>query len=469
MAEANLSHPTFSGLEQLPVEALLQILSETPLDNLYSLIRASPYLYQVFLADKAYVLMNICARELGPAIRDAIALASINCTRVDEAVVAWKNRLVSKQGQWLAGATRNLPLALRVVQIKKTAQFLVDGYVDLRFREFDSFDYRVESASSRLYMERIMRDATGPLSVTEHVHLSQAFIRRQAIVELYCKSPISKISMGFYSAPVVDIVLDLFEPWEKEQIAQADSFIREYCTVFPKGFNELQDDKTFRRFKQTFGLKKGANLDSVHFATSTKTPSNHDLYQQPSILRRGLVRLAGGGEPTRITQMMKWLMNQAWEEPPFSVGRKSWTFLRFIDRSESASPWDVRPTVPCNIVSQSPMRPPWAWTKALDRRVDRWGDNLFDCLSADALTDDEWKIKDSAETFAADWRWCGLVFWDKDRAEALTKGLLEERYIRYFIRALDKQTGWLEKIYQLIEEAVEKMEEKMEERMEEGS
>ncbi|KAK6854689.1 hypothetical protein PG995_009782 [Apiospora arundinis] len=451
MAEANLSHPTFSGLEQLPVEALLQILSETPLDNLYSLIRASPYLYQVFLADKAYVLMNICARELGPAIRDAIALASINCTRVDEAVVAWKNRLVSKQGQWLAGATRNLPLALRVVQIKKTAQFLVDGYVDLRFREFDSFDYRVESASSRLYMERIMRDATGPLSVTEHVHLSQAFIRRQAIVELYCKSPISKISMGFYSAPVVDIVLDLFEPWEKEQIAQADSFIREYCTVFPKGFNELQDDKTFRRFKQTFGLKKGANLDTAF-----------DPSARVGTIGRGR-RADSHHSDDEVAD------ESGLGGTPFSVGRKSWTFLRFIDRSESASPWDVRPTVPCNIVSQSPMRPPWAWTKALDRRVDRWGDNLFDCLSADALTDDEWKIKDSAETFAADWRWCGLVFWDKDRAEALTKGLLEERYIRYFIRALDKQTGWLEKIYQLIEEAVEKMEEKMEERMEEGS
>jgi hypothetical protein len=73
-------------------------------------------------------------------------------------------------------------------------------------------------------------------------------------------------------------------------------------------------------------------------------------------------------------------------------------------------------SAPCNLVSESPVEPPWGWTKALgDLDDDYWGLDLV-LEPPPGTRSDHWiNVKRKFEL----WRWLGLVLWDAIRVEAI--------------------------------------------------
>ncbi|KAK7943513.1 uncharacterized protein PG986_012626 [Apiospora aurea] len=378
---AGQSRPSLSKLEGLPVELLSGILSEATVDGLYALIRASPTVYHVFRRTKASTLFKVCANDLGPAIRDAIILASVGSAPWDETRAAWAGRLLSRKDQWLAGVSNDEALATRVATINRTTQYFVDFYARTRFNFFEECG-RVQPSKA----------CTQPLSATERGNLSQALIRRQAIVGLYLQA---KGSRPAGDHAVVNSILALFEAWEKEQIAQADAFRRVL----------------------------------------------NEYYPQLPVLRRRMTQ-AAAVDPDFLDRMLSLDLSRG---PRFwgQVGSNGWLFLqrnRPLPLPIMGSSWPPPPPpppppplpplvspFPCNVASQSPVEPPWGWKEKFGRTKNRWGQDLPIRPSHRPHRLGYLLRYQEEETFAK-WRWAGFVFWDRGRAETLRRGFCLESF-----------------------------------------
>ncbi|KAK8053345.1 hypothetical protein PG996_012646 [Apiospora saccharicola] len=200
-------------------------------------IRKSNYLIFLHQTIVYYIFNNnkVCANDLGPAIRDAIIAAS-EPALPEEIVAAWKTRLLSNEDRWLAGVLTNEPLALRIVQINRITQYYVDLYARTRF---DYFERRLTEKHNGFLAWGFRRStgqpqdtsAWGCLRFTERWNLSQAIIRRQIIVGMYGLSFGSPFTSERSDLPAINSLQDLFEPWEKEQIAQVDRFFYGMCRI----------------------------------------------------------------------------------------------------------------------------------------------------------------------------------------------------------------------------------------------
>lgn len=421
-------------LEALPPDVLILILKVVAsLEDLHALIRASPTLYQIFLQTKASALLSICASHLGPAVRDAIILAQTNLhpftsrpaglyrDRVDETVADWRRHLLARKGQWLAGGV-SVQEAVQVVRINRSVQYLVDVYARSRFHKFEDA-FRQKHQPQQQQSQPVTVDGTWTLSTAERHRLSQAFVRRQAILNLYCvpgKPPL--YNKNFF----LSHVLGLFEPWELEQISQADSFAYWLCSAFrdcemtPEGLVPTpewwEDQLAARHAAVIAAMDGGGALPGV-----PRSQYLSDYYPRLLTLQRRVAD-AAAADPGLVERLLQW--DQHDEEQgvygglPYGPG---YAFLHTSELARSASqathPPPPPPSVPCNAASKSPLEAPWGWRDAVgDIQGDRWGVDLIVSPPNVLPGDRDWAAL--VYDFAT-WRWEGFVFWDKDRIEAL--------------------------------------------------
>ncbi|KAK8131092.1 hypothetical protein PG984_007530 [Apiospora sp. TS-2023a] len=407
----------FIFLPRAPAPELLHIiLSSTSLDGLYAVIRASPTLYGVFRQTKAATLLKVCANDLGPAIRDAIIAASERAP-AEEMVAAWKTRLLSKEDRWLAGVLTSEPLALRIVQINRTAQYFVDFYARTRFDYFERALTRNEDGflGWGYHMSTGQPQDTsawGCLSFTERWNLSQAIVRRQTIVGMYGLSFGSPFTSVRRDLPAINSLQDLFEPWEKEQIAQVDRFFYELCKNLH--FCE-KSDHSF----------SGLN----NFC--------HKYYPRLPALRQRMIQ-ATAADPGLIDRM---LFHGILSRSSGHV-RLAWKTLHANPRSPIIPPPSPA-RVPSNSPSKSTMEPPWGWVSAVGSNGARWGDELVIKRPGNAdsrASRLHFLNKEKIER----WKWAGLVFWDECRAKSLHLGLLNYSY-DHSVQVQDT-AGWLARL-----------------------
>ncbi|KAK8069965.1 hypothetical protein PG994_006581 [Apiospora phragmitis] len=404
---ANQSGPSLSMLELLLPELLEIILAATGLDDLHAFIRASPTLYRVFCQTKASIILKVCANDLGPAIRDAIILASVGYAREDEAVAAWKDRLLSRKDRWLKGVSTDEALTGIVVTINRTVQYFVDFYTRSRFTRFEK----------RLGGQP--KDAcTGTLSATERENLSQAFVRRQAIVNMYRLSLDTRPAQAGSELAVIDHILALFEPWEKEQIAQVDSFVYDLCIALQAC------EKTYEE-----GVPRMQIWQRQYGEYYPQLPALRRKMTQAAAADAELMNRILASRPFRGSDSMTW------------VGKTAWKFLRdsHWQPNPSTSPLPPSgPPVPCNLTSQSPVEPPWGWLDAVGHTGNRWGDELYVKLPLFANRH-AWILNSLKREDFDRWRWAGFVFWDRSRVKILNRGLLDH---------VTTSTGWLANLYE---------------------
>lgn len=425
-------------LESLPPDVLILILTAVAsLKDLHAFIRASPTLYQIFLQMKASTLLGICASQLGPATRDAIILvhttlhpftsrpAELYRDRVEEVVAQWRRPLLAGKGQWPARGV-SVEEAVQLVRINRTVQDMVDLYARVRFRQFEDIFRQVSQPQQ--HSQPITAGGTWSLSTTERQHLAQAFVRRQAILNLYCvpgQPPL--YNKNFF----LGRVLGLFAPWELEQISQADSFAFWLCSAFrdckmtPEGV--VPTAEWWR--EQLVAIQDATVAAMQGGGTIPPVPRSRYLtnyYPQLPVLRRKVAE-AAVADPGLVDRMIHWQdpfdgdeEREEWEVQGLQFA-SGYEFLHTSDPLRSASQTAHQPpsppSVPCNAACESPLEAPWGWRDATaDVRGDRWGVDLIAPPPHGALSANDWTalVRDFAM-----WRWGGFVFWDKDRAEAL--------------------------------------------------
>ncbi|KAF3012311.1 hypothetical protein E8E14_000996 [Neopestalotiopsis sp. 37M] len=220
-----VKHPMAScKLESLHTNALILLLAAvTSVEDLNAFIHASPFVYRAFLLAKGPILAGISHNDLGPATRDALVLvhterqpfslgnSKLYYARLEETMADWRRRLLSDRQEWLRGITESK--AEHLVQINRTVQYFVDLYACVRFA----------------YFEQVLGSAVSSrsLSIAERHQLAQAFVRCQVILNPHCAPGLPPFDQGF----LVTRVLGLFEPWEMEQISQADTFAYALCSA----------------------------------------------------------------------------------------------------------------------------------------------------------------------------------------------------------------------------------------------
>ncbi|KAK8044403.1 hypothetical protein PG993_004427 [Apiospora rasikravindrae] len=424
------------SLESLPADVLILILTAvTSPDDLYALIRASPTVHHVFSQKKAPILLKVCAQQLGPAIRDAMVLVHTElhpCTagpvhdylaRVEEAVAAWRYRLLAGEDQWLDGGI-SIEEAVQLARACKTVQFFVDLYAQVRFEDVEH--------GERQRAATVLGTGAWSLTTSERQHLSQASIRRQAILNLSCVVPGQSPPLrpppynnGYFPRRV----LGLFEPWELEQIAQADIFAHALCTA-------LRNDENTR---EGLALLSGQSFEPVgrddavqqQLLLSDGDWYMNEYYPQLSKLRRKLTDTAAA-VPEVFERLIQWNRTQ---KPlkysdvysflhagnryyPAADSQTTQPASNFLDNSQTS--------FPCNSASKSPVEPPYGWTDAMAATADdpfyvggdRWGDRLLLVSPADGApySYSSWEL---FQAIVREWRWGGFVFWDADRVEAL--------------------------------------------------
>ncbi|KAK4247707.1 hypothetical protein C7999DRAFT_14292 [Corynascus novoguineensis] len=397
-------------LEGLNTDCMLAILcASDSLADLAALIRALPAALHCFVSAKALVLREVMTNELGPAIRDAFimsltdnidmfAAGSLEQT-FHMAISGYREALSADAAPWIP--TLDVDTATDMARLTRIVLYFVDLYLHHRIRHFEEYSDQPRGAWST--------------SRTERRRVAQALLRFEVIASLH--HPRFDLRPG--ADRFFTVALELFTSWELEQISEIAHFV-------------LALIQAFRR------------CDKHAPRTQPLPPTNHyhvqaylslpDFYAQ---LAGAAQRMADEGEPD--------LLNQIGLRVPWLVSSHQWLWLgpdepptALLDLLKEPDPSPTREgdddaaasRRPIHVGDGSPTDPPWAWLHAWNGQVARrWGNDLVPQRTPDVDWDEHDRVKDLVQS----WRWMGMVFWDKNHAEALLKTKVLEGC----------QTGWL--------------------------
>ncbi|KAL2198356.1 hypothetical protein P885DRAFT_32017 [Corynascus similis CBS 632.67] len=388
------------SLEGLNTDCMLAILcASDSLADLAALIRASPAALHCFVSAKALILREVMTNELGPAIRDAFimsltdnidmfAAGSLQQT-FHMAISGYREALSADAAPWVPAL--DVDTATDMARLTRIVLYFVDLYLHHRIRHFEEF---LDPPCGAWGTSR-----------TERRRVAQALLRFEVIASLHHPS--------FDLRPGADrfftVALELFTSWELEQISEVAHFV-------------LALIHAFRRW------------DKHAPQTQPLPPTNHYHVQAYLSLPAFYAQLAGAaqrmaneGEPDLLSQIHQWLWLGPNEPPAALLG-----LLKDSDPSPAGEGEDDAAALrgPIDAGDGSPTDPPWAWLQAWNGRVvRRWGNDLV----PERTPDFDWDEHDRVKELVQSWRWLGMVFWDKNRAEALLK-----------TKALEGcRTGWL--------------------------
>ena len=170
-------------LELLPTEVRIQIMSllESPKDA-YALIRASPALLQMFLANKGIILNTISRKAFHPCV----LLEALSIARLQELShpLPWSNgknllKTPIEERRTRLFSTTSVDQSMSVCRLCNLIEFFIGDYATYTIPILDHLEAPVMAHFTSVQRRR----SKYHLSATEYARLQRAFSR----FELYCK------------------------------------------------------------------------------------------------------------------------------------------------------------------------------------------------------------------------------------------------------------------------------------------
>lgn len=374
---------TGAPLERLPNELLTSILcAASSTADVHALIRASPILLSVFLSVKKLVLVTIVARDLGPALRDAVADAFLVPNLLDShaplpATIPLLFYESLPPRPWVnAMALQDFELC-SLVRTHRALAFFVDEFAATRLPELGITH----------------PEAAYPLTASERRRLVQALVRLQFVVS----HVLLKSGGGDLSARYCDTLA----PWQCHLISDAAAFVTELM------LERTAPDPAVARLPRAM-QRPGLDLVAIrrrhlaHRARHTKT-EEQKFYQMRGIRmvthQRGVWSMVSGpgAREGECYQRFKHRLRASSEELPplvFSPG-------------DDDHPDD---------------RPPFAWVDAhAGQDCQAWGDSvrLYKYMYPQSAYQlgKPFNFADWTGRRLGAWRWLGVPFWDRRRVE----------------------------------------------------
>ncbi|KAK7931113.1 hypothetical protein PG985_001825 [Apiospora marii] len=196
-------------LESLPSDVAVVVLAAADsATDLYALLRASPAMCRVFLLCKQAVLFSFVTRQLGPALRDAVAVTHllpniISNVPPDRYVQACERMLESYVA--LPRSTRGLA-AVVGPSLRATIALI-------RFNHHVHSMVDIITNAQLIQLRKISRKGgAGPARFHERRRLAKVLVRHQLLVHLELRGRLPHRGVGRQG------FVALFRPWEKEQL-----------------------------------------------------------------------------------------------------------------------------------------------------------------------------------------------------------------------------------------------------------
>ncbi|KAL7904175.1 hypothetical protein GGI35DRAFT_464066 [Trichoderma velutinum] len=382
-------------LESLNADVLISILSACDsFSDLASVIRASPALLHAFLSAKPAVLLRVTSNILGPATRDAALLAQTSRfdrnidedleRKVDAAVRDYRARLRITSPPWVT--TLDADTAVALTHVTRLAQFFVHLFSYFRFQYFA---HELDATQANPLPPQ------PPLSRTEHGRIAQALLRRQLLV--YFKG-------GEYSRPLdwpqfVRTVFSLFHPWELEQISDIDHFLGQFLG-------------SLARYQMG---KRGPNGESSpvrsQFWITHYAPELEEFAKK--------IKSTLDADSSLLDRLCQWTVLSGRISASSGLFDMFKGSHRFTTPSSSHGNQQSAGYIAATDfgVETNTSSEPWAWKDALrGHKTCRWGCDLVKEPPSDSTNQQDYE---QAKSALESWRWFGMVFWDRERAEQL--------------------------------------------------
>ncbi|KAK4239282.1 hypothetical protein C8A03DRAFT_14318 [Achaetomium macrosporum] len=417
------------GLGALPLELFDEILcSIETIRDLASFVTTSRFVYRRFEDCKAFILFRVLRNELGPALADArFNYALWDDPERDPQVCRFPGDYRGMAGVYrellLGDGANRFPTVAELNQLSctlHTVNYLADVYAEARLRAF--------RAMSKRCPVPLRTAAAAPLSLTERRRVVRAFYRRQLVS--YAMPLVFVQSLDPRSWPDDEVArisntsqhqgwdLGLFgtlEPWEMEQVDEANLFITQLCLVLVRHGE---------KHETTVHMYEGAMFDRLFsylecLVTYMRThPSLADLaldvVSTPEWWKKGWRDIPYSGRyhsglydfdlPFPIVLCP---LEPAWQ-------RKRARILPDPSRQER----ETSPSAKMVFEGDDPdsiERAPFGWVDALAERYVDWFGQALDSI--------EWLPEDrrapTEHVFL--WRCAGFAIWDRRRVEALKK------------------------------------------------
>ncbi|KAL2153268.1 hypothetical protein VTH82DRAFT_4423 [Thermothelomyces myriococcoides] len=412
-------------LEALNSDCLLAILRAiSSLDDLSAFIRSSPAALRCFASAKALILRDVMANELGPAIRDALimsltddidlfAAGSFNET-FDIAINGYKEILAAyDEAPWVPIIDEET--AIDTARLTRMVLYFVDIYIRLRTQHFGEILDGPGGAAWRA-------------SRTERGRIAQALLRFEIIVNLHHPSCFLPPSADRFFT----VALELFSSWELEQISEMGHFILALMLALQYRGETIPPVVYERPRRNGYSAQQDMSLPEVYAwlvdAQRTSGSEFMDRLMRDPVLSGG--KLTAFIHIPCLMSSHRWLWNrpgdppaallELLEEEPHSErganNNGNGNHHHHDDANLSLAAAPAAGSLPFD--GESLTDPPWAWVHAWrGRSVRRWGTDLV----PERPPDGDWDRYNRVEGLVESWRWLGMVFWDRDRVEALLK------------------------------------------------
>ena len=402
--------------EELPTDALVAVLSALDsYTDLHQVIHASPLIYKNFLSAKRTVLLSIVKKDLGPVIRDAVALSLTEKLDYWEGYHVEANRAIQQYKHLPIGSNSlkcvDINNVISIVQINRTMRFFVDLFVSIR--------------------QSVLKDihAAWSISTFERQRIAQALIRHQILMRIHPKQNSAfpkeeNLRQNFFS---------LFTSWEMEQLAEAHEFVYNICSSLFQRERELNDGIFFLQKKKHILYPWIWDLAKLRQEVVSRCAADPGMAEEISAcLKTEENRLTGcfadflsasHGFPNRVTPYPTPTI-------PLWFGTRE---AQMIEAREEL--YRREQEMPVLIAGKLATDPPYGWVDALDGlNCCRWGKDLLPCPLPNTIIDREFDV----DTKFSRWRWMGFMFWDKEHIETLKTHTAE--FSRYL-------TGWLTNVW----------------------
>jgi len=369
-------------LESLPTDALIAVMSAVDLSSdLKALIHASPIVYRSFLVARASILICVIRNDLGPVLRDALMLLyTKTLSRLDSEYDSVLDNAVCQYRRLLSGPCSekniNSEIAIKIIQLNRVVQYFVDLY-----------------STSRLSFLRQMNPKCGrPASDNERRHITQAIFRSQTMIKLYGGWNPEQRTQHDPNDIIARKLVDLFRPWEIQQIAEASAFTWSVCLYLGKKDGKMDD-----------ALKAGYvpnNPEEPSFILDYSCDLPH--------LRRIMLYITSKDHPFEIE------LNLHRVQPRLPFLAQS---HRIDGGRYCYSPNDPNEQMPTSFADDSTILAPYGWVDAHDGwNRNQWGDSLL--LQRHLGLVPKRSLEEGRDMFNL-WRWLSFVFWDRDRVEMM--------------------------------------------------
>lgn len=235
MASAEMSS---SSIGKLPTELQVEILKQLPtIQDLYSLIQASPQHYQIFSNYKEDIIFTVIGRMLGPEVLvDALTAVetSVPAFRdVDrKTVIALLERYKSARDGRQPRKRIPLSTSISLCQLHHVVEYDIRDYTRRATWTLKQCSELMNSAGSsrQSKVSPALEWEKAPLSVVEQGRLRRAFYRFEIFGRLFNGPERRTVEKSFSALEQADLFIAQFPLWQIEEIACIRDYFRQHIT-----------------------------------------------------------------------------------------------------------------------------------------------------------------------------------------------------------------------------------------------